>query len=331
MAAIDEAAMQTFAFLKLPNELRNEVYRHVFAGPWDLLRRCESIQPHRAGRLIAIKNTSLTNHQSSHRNALLCMVWANSGLLLACHTTYNEGLTILYSQNRLHLPALTKGLMLNKRQLTSFSHLTNVSFDYSHRCSDPWGDYRSKSFRTGPAALHVDDTVSTCVNQLAQHSPALKTLDLHILTFSAFVHLSALAAQDECKTTSALALLVPRLSKLNITGMPAKQDATGVFCPKENREKPFWMTDYSEYALLNRVAPWVHWKLEHSSSPGHFSPWPGLRVNEEFLQHEVWTTERQIWILDCDERSHLRVNHDLIYLKANGPRLWSLTPPKVQK
>lgn len=62
----------------------------------------------------------------SHRNEVQLHVWVDSnlciGLLYACHKTYDGGLPILYSYNKLHIPILNKGLMLNQRQRISFSH-----------------------------------------------------------------------------------------------------------------------------------------------------------------------------------------------------------------
>ncbi len=65
--------------------------------------------------------------RATHRNEVLLSQWRDTALLFTCRTMYNEGLSILYSHNKLHFPILTKGVMLNQRQGSSFSLLTSVS------------------------------------------------------------------------------------------------------------------------------------------------------------------------------------------------------------
>lgn len=249
----DQSASSTFPLLKLPSELRNKIYKCALISSFTL-RRVEKTKPDRAGRMVVTKEQD-SSRRTIHRNEVRLHDWSALALLFTCRSIYNEALTILYSYNKLHFPALSKGLMLNKRQQTSFSLLQHVSFDYSYTPSAAWDEYRSNVYWTGDVAQHIDKTISVSIKHITKACPAFKTLTLHVLSFPAFVHLIALAAHNECATTVALSKLT--LARLTIVGIPVNISymAHGVLRPRENDEGQAIALNHSEYAFLASIAP----------------------------------------------------------------------------
>ncbi len=287
----DYTASTPFPFLQLPNELRNKVYKYALISPF-ALRRIETIKPGPAGRMVATKEhaTPPSFPKAIHRNEIRLPSWPATALLFTCRSIYNEGLSIVYSCNKVHFPALSKGLMLNKRQQTSFSLLQHVSFDYSHTHTSSWDEYRKNIFWTKEVATHVDTTISVAVKQIAKGCPVLKTLTLHVLSFPAFVHLTALAAHNKCATTIALSKM--ELERLTIVGI-AVRFGYGVLRPRERIDNQTVFLDTltvrnnSEYALLNSIAPWDLWRKDVTNRPGFTKPWPGLRVNTNLIERDI--------------------------------------------
>jgi len=222
--------------------------------------------------------------RATHRNEVLLSQWRNTALLFTCCTMYNEGLSILYSHNKLHFPILTKGVMLNQRQGSSFSLLMSVSIDYSYTFLSAWDVYRRQVFWTMEVARQVDSTISKGVRQLTAGCPRLKTLTLHIVSFAAFAHLTTLAAHDMCKTTIALSALTDRLDCLTVVGMPERRGLHGVFRPRDGASMVATGYAGSEYALLNSIAPVARWEQEARQVLWEpHVPWPGLKVSNDFI------------------------------------------------
>lgn len=313
-----------FPFLRLPSELRNRIYKYTLTSN-STLRRIESIKADRAGRMVAI-NVQSSSNPLMHRNEVRLRVWSARTLLFTCRTIYNEGLSILYSCNKLHFPAIAKGLMRNKRQQTSFSLLQHVSFDYSHTPLAAWDEYRKNVYWTGEVAKHVDTTISTAVKQVSKGCPVLKTLTIHVLSFPAFVHLIGLAAHNDC--TTAVALSKMALKRLTIVGIPAnlRSAAHPALYPRGAADDPIAAMECSEYAFLASIAPWSRWHRGVSAkAESHWTEaWPGLNANPQFIDRDSQASMRELFPLyeyQNDRRGH--------YMEPLTAQMWHLRPALV--
>lgn len=183
------------------------------------LRRCESIRPERAERMVVTHNPNVSLGKGARRDEVPLDIWKNTALLYTCRTVYNEGLSIFCSQNKLHFPALAQGLMLNKRQQVSFSLLTSVSFDYPYK-----------------------QLLSSVENS---RSPRCLICRL----------------RPSCGFGSAQQVQIYRAA---LSTLAARLDTMTIICPREkmstlSTDDP--ALDFSEFALLNSIAPWAQWGL----------------------------------------------------------------------
>ena len=287
--------------------------------------------------MVATKHPVGTTTRKAHRNEVRLSELIDISLLYTCREVYNQALSVLYSYNKLHFPVLAKGLMLNKRQQASFSFLTHVSFDYSYKFSNHWGAFQTHVYWTTEVANHVDTTICKSIKQVADSCPVLKKLTLHIVSFPAFVHLTALAAHNICTTTTALSALASRLDMLEIVGMPAVGGARGVLQPRgkagEGVIQDPYALNYSEFALLNSIAPWNGWELGLEEKvtylPRLSIDWPGISVSQDFLERETLAASKESCRLYENEKRERDWDGEYMRVKTEWTtRVWYLKPMK---
>lgn len=235
---------QLSPILCLPAELRCVVYAYALTFTHTLrLQDSATVQKHFPTGPTIQREAAKTHNTIIYRKQPWLSDNSCTALLLTNRTIHNEALSIFYSANTFHFPALLAGLTPSTAKIPCIELIQHASIDFSYTLTHLWGVKDIDE---------LDSTLAACIQQLLNSCPALQSLTLHIPSNFVLFLLVSLARNAHSATVYVLSSLQSHLARLSIVGRVDYRSLTGI-----EPTSPF-----TPMGLCTMIAPREEWVAE---------------------------------------------------------------------